>query len=262
MAPAAMLRKRGFQLSISDGRDKEEVMKRLFRLRDGGFAGMPVVSTIIAAIVFGTAFVAPDTVAVYAVRSYDALLHAPGVEVVRSDATDAWVLTSPGGETLTFGGNNGSGANELIVTFDARPFLAAGLDRSRLPAGAGLEGIGASARLVMRYDQGAGTFSDGSDAEPLQALQDLVHNHRTMLGYHAALGHFGLALGGGNMVEWAKDQQANDKDLVFVLDPQPFAEAGVDLSKVEGWVLADVPVMDAQGRKSTARKLLKFYDLL
>jgi len=27
-------------------------------------------------------------------------------------------------------------------------------------------------------------------------------------------------------------------------------------------VLADVPVMDAQGRKSTARKLLKFYNLV
>jgi hypothetical protein len=93
-------------------------------------------------------------------------------------------------------------------------------------------------------------------------MQDLVHNHRAMLGYHTALGHFGLALGGGNMVEWAKDEQANDKDLVFVLDPQAFAEAGVNVNKVEGWVLADVPVMDAQGRTSTVRKLLKFYNLV
>jgi hypothetical protein len=96
----------------------------------------------------------------------------------------------------------------------------------------------------------------------VQALQDLVRNHRTMLGYHAALGHFGLALGGGNMVEWAQDEHANDKDLVFVLNPQPFADAGVDVAKVQGWVLADVAVMDAQGRKSTARKLLKFYNLV
>jgi hypothetical protein len=114
----------------------------------------------------------------------------------------------------------------------------------------------------MRYDKGAGRFSDGADAEPLQAMQDLVHNHRAMLGYHTALGHFGLALGDGNMVEWARDEQANDKDLVFVLNPQTFADAGVDVSKVAGWVLADVPVMDAQGRKSTARKLLKFYNLV
>ena len=220
------------------------------------------VSLVLSAIVLGAAFMAPDTVAVYAVRSFDTLLHSPGVEVARNDVAEAWVLTSPGGETLTFGGNSAAGSNELVVTFDARPFLAAGLDRSALPDGVQLDGAGVSARMVMSYDKGTGTFGDGSDVEPLQALQDLVHNHRAMLGYHTALGHFGLALGGGNMVEWAKDQRSNDKDLVFALNPQPFADAGVDVAHVQGWLLADVPVMDAQGRKSTARKLLKFYNLV
>jgi hypothetical protein len=220
------------------------------------------VSLVLAAVVFGAAFMVPDVVAVYAVRSYDALLHAPGVSVARSDAAGAWVLTSPGVETFTFGGDNATGSNELVVSFDARPFLAAGLNPSLLPAGAQVEGDGASARVVMRYDKGAGTSSNGAESQPAQALQDLVHNHRAMVGYHSALGHFGLMLGGGNMVEWAKDQQGNDKDLVFVLNPQPFADAGVDVANVQGWVLADVPVMDAQGRKSTARKLLRFYNLV
>ncbi|MCX6083817.1 MAG: hypothetical protein NT102_02480 [Caldiserica bacterium] len=220
------------------------------------------VSLVLAAVVFGVAFMAPDTVVVYAVRSYDVLLHAPEVLVARNDTAGAWVLTSPGGETLTFGGDTAAGSNELVVTFDARPFLAAGLDPSLLPEGARVEGDDASARVVMRYDKGTGSFSDGADSQPVQALQDLIRNHRMMLGYHAALGHFGLALGGGNMLEWAQDQHANDKDLVFVLNPQPFADAGVDVANVQGWVLADVPVMDAQGRKSTARKLLKFYNLV
>lgn len=220
------------------------------------------VSLVLAAAVFGAAFMAPDTVEVYAVRSFDALLHAPGVEVARNDTAGAWVLTSPGGETITFGGDNASGSNELVITFDARPFLSAGLNASLLPAGAQVEQDGASARIVMRYDQGAGTFSDGAVFQPLEALRALVHDHRMMLGYHTALGHFGLALGGGNMVEWAQDQQANDKDLVFVLNPETFADAGVDVANVQGWVLADVPVMDAQGRKSTARKLLRFYNLI
>ena len=182
--------------------------------------------------------------------------------VARNDVAAAWVLTSPGVETFTFGGDNAAGSNELVISFDARPFLAAGLNASLLPAGAQVEGDGASARIVMRHDKGAGSFSAGAESQPLQALEDLVHNHRAMAGYHSALGHFGLMLGGGNMVEWAKDQKANDKDLVFVLNPQTFADAGVDVANVQGWVLADVPVMDAQGRKSTARKLLRFYDLV
>jgi hypothetical protein len=220
------------------------------------------VSLVLAAIVFGAALMAPDVVAVHAVQSFDALLHAPGVSVARRDVAGAWVLTSPGVETLTFGGDAPSGSNELVVTFDARPFLAAGLNPSLLPVGAQFNGGGAYASLVMRYEVGTGTFSDAAESQPLQALQDLVHNHRGILSYHAALGHFGLALGGGNMVEWAKDQHANDKDLVFALNPQPFADAGVDVANVQGWVLADVSVMDAQGRKSTARKLLKFYNLV
>ncbi|MCX6063048.1 MAG: hypothetical protein NTV26_02470 [Caldiserica bacterium] len=220
------------------------------------------VSLVLAAVVFGAAFMAPDVVAVYAVQSYDALLHAPGVLVARNDVAAAWVLTSPGVETFTFGGDTPAGSNEMVVSFDARPFLAAGLNPSLLPAGMQVEGDGASARVVMTYDKGTGTFSAGAESQPVQALQDLVHNHRAMVGYHSALGHFGLMLGGGNMIEWAKDQQANDKDLVFVLNPQTFVDAGVDVANVQGWVLADVPVMDAQGRKSTARKLLRFYNLV
>lgn len=219
------------------------------------------VALVLAAVVFGAAFMAPDVVAVYALQSYDALLHAPGVLVARNDVAAAWVLTSPGVETFTFGGDTPAGSNELVVSFDARPFLAAGLNPSLLPAGAQIQGDGASARIVMRYDKGAGSFSADAESEPVRALQDLVHNHRMMLGYHSALGHFGLMLGGGNMIEWAKDQQTNDKDLVFVLNPQTFADAGVDVVNVQGWVLADVPMMDAQGRTSTARKLLRFYNL-
>lgn len=220
------------------------------------------VSLVLAAVAFGAAFAAPDVIAVHAVESFDVLLHAPEVSVARNDKAGAWVLTSPGGETIRFGGDTIAGSNELVVTFDARPFLAAGLDPSLLPAGFLVDAEGAFARVVMQYVVGAGSFSDGAGSQPAQALQDLVRNHRMMLGYHSALGHFGLALGGGNMVEWAGDQQSNDKDLVFVLNPQPLADAGVDVANVQGWVLADVPMMDAQGRAFTARKLLRFYNLV
>jgi hypothetical protein len=53
----------------------------------------------------------------------------------------------------------------------------------------------------------------------------------------------------------------NDKDLVFVLDPKIFLDAGVDPAKVEGWVYAKVPLEDARGRKFEAEKFLKPFDL-
>jgi hypothetical protein len=63
------------------------------------------------------------------------------------------------------------------------------------------------------------------------------------------------------MFEWAKDLSTNDKDIVFVLDPGPFIAAGVDPGRIEGWVFAKVPVMDASGKPVEVDKILKPYDL-
>jgi len=62
------------------------------------------------------------------------------------------------------------------------------------------------------------------------------------------------------MFEWAKDLSTNDKDIVFVLNPEPFLAAGVDPNDVEGWVFAKVPV-DVDGKPAEVDKLLKPFDL-
>jgi hypothetical protein len=63
------------------------------------------------------------------------------------------------------------------------------------------------------------------------------------------------------MLEWARDMSKNDKDLVFVLNPKIFIDAGADPSKIEGWVFDKVTVEDARGRKFDADKFLKPFDL-
>ena len=63
------------------------------------------------------------------------------------------------------------------------------------------------------------------------------------------------------MFEWAKDMGSNDKDIVFVLNPEPFIEAGADPEAIEGWIFGKVKVMDAKGRMIEADKLLKPYNL-
>jgi hypothetical protein len=64
-------------------------------------------------------------------------------------------------------------------------------------------------------------------------------------------------LGDGNLFEWAKDMRTNDKDMVFVLNPDPFIAAGVDPNRVEGWVFAEVTVDDADGKPIQVYKILK-----
>jgi hypothetical protein len=54
----------------------------------------------------------------------------------------------------------------------------------------------------------------------------------------------------------------NDKDIVFVLNPEPFIAAGVDPSKIDGWAFAKVTVDDANGKPVEVDKILKPFNLI
>jgi hypothetical protein len=76
-----------------------------------------------------------------------------------------------------------------------------------------------------------------------------------------------VKLGDGNMFEWAKDMNTNgyddsvqDKDIVFVLNPETLASAGVDPEKVDGWAYAQIPI-EENGKTTEVWKLLKPFDL-
>ena len=73
--------------------------------------------------------------------------------------------------------------------------------------------------------------------------------------------HFGLDLGYGNKLEWAKDFTSNDKDFVFILDPEFLQNAGVLVDQVQGWTYASVEVMDEKGKTVEVMKLLKAFNL-
>jgi hypothetical protein len=56
------------------------------------------------------------------------------------------------------------------------------------------------------------------------------------------------------------DNSVQDKDIVFVLNPEPLIAAGVDPEKVEGWTYAQVPI-EENGKTTQVWKLLKPFDL-
>ncbi|MDR0586735.1 MAG: hypothetical protein LBG26_05805, partial [Treponema sp.] len=89
----------------------------------------------------------------------------------------------------------------------------------------------------------------------------IVNLKREAIGYHMAMDHYGVNLGGGNLFEWAKDMAVNDKDMVFVLDPAPLIAAGVDPARVAGWIFDKVTVDDENGKPVQVDKLLKPFDL-
>ncbi|MDR1148487.1 MAG: hypothetical protein LBK66_07640 [Spirochaetaceae bacterium] len=146
---------------------------------------------------------------------------------------------------------------DVMIEFDAAPFIAAGLSPEKLP-----ENYVFSNGVIktgIKFD-GAKPKSTG-ETGPLAAYEHIVKLHRQLIGYHGALDHYGVNLGGGNLFEWAKDMTTNDKDMVFVLAPAPFAAAGADISQIEGWLFAPVTVDDENGKPVQVDKLLKPFDL-
>jgi len=192
-----------------------------------------------------------DVIATGSAAAFESvLLKIPGGAVPEEDG---FSIGAPDGGSRFILRSDWSGDMDALMEVDAAPFVAAGLDGGRLPGGFALE----DGKLIIGKDLGDGALPG---ATPLELYRALVEKRPDELGYHASLDHFGIALGGG-MFEWAKDMAKNDKDIVFVIDPAPLAEAGLQPDAVEGWVLGQVPTMDKYGAKITVERLLKPFDL-
>jgi hypothetical protein len=214
----------------------------------------------IAVVAALAACAALDVVARTAVTTFQAFLAAvpggPGLEA----STKRFNVVSPGGERFEWSADFSGSGPDFLIAFDVSPFLAAGLQPDRLPPDRYAYDP-ATGRLSLAFDAGTDRFTYSGEPSPMEGFKKIVASHRPIVGYHAALDHYGLALGDGNMFEWAKDLAKNDKDMVFVLNPEPLIAAGVDPAKVQGWAFAKVEVKDANGAKVKVDKFLKPYNL-
>ncbi|MDR2601405.1 MAG: hypothetical protein LBC53_02995 [Spirochaetaceae bacterium] len=194
-----------------------------------------------------------DVVASYSEVSFENILRNLPQTVTQDPQYGAWSLSAPdGGARFLFD------ANYAALRLDASPFIAAGLDPSKAPAGdfSVKDGeIVVEAKLEGEARRGSALSS------PLSGYHEFARLHRGAIGYHAALNHYGVSLGGGFLFEWAKDIESNDKDIVFALNPEPFAAAGADVSNINGWNLSSVTADDENGKPIQADKLLKAFNL-
>lgn len=140
---------------------------------------------------------------------------------------------------------------------DIAPFLAAGLDVTKLPVG-----MVKDDQLIVGTEISDTSFTYEEEITALASYEKLLDQKGELIGYHSSLDHFGIDLSAGNMFEWAKDSRSNDKDMVFVLEPKVLKEAGLDVNAVEGWIYAQVEVMDAKGKMFNVYKLLKPFDII
>lgn len=199
-----------------------------------------------------------DVVGDKSIDSFGKVLDITKEQTGENATYGGWSLTSPDGEAsfIWSKDNSKSQTYDVLLEVNAQPFLDAGLDASKLP-----EGMLAGDKIIVGTDLGSNSPDDKGDETPLASYEQIVENNRDSIKYHTALDHYGVDLMNGNMFEWAKDMTKNDKDIVYVLNPQPFIDAGVDPQKVEGWVFAKVPTMDEKGKEIEVDKLLKPFEL-
>jgi hypothetical protein len=206
-----------------------------------------------------------DVVGRDSVASFEKILSAIPDRVTPDEAKGGWSIEAPS-ETARFIWSENYSATPLydvMLELDARPFIDAGLDISKLPENYTIDGE----MLLVGTDLGDDELTYEGDPAPLAAYEQLVDRYRDAIGYHTALDHYNIDLGGGNLFEWAKDfavnsatKEAQDKDIVFVLNPEPFITAGVDPETVDGWVYAPVTV-DIGGKPAQVYKFLQPFDL-
>ena len=218
-----------------------------------------------------------DVVGKESVASFDAVLKAIPDKVSANTNEDevsfGWSLSAPDDSAWFIWSEDYSATfpYDLMIEFDAQPFLDAGLDPDRLPyeytfyekyffgsSGSNPD----SSRKMLVIGKKLGNDKPNYSGEPtaLAAYEQIVKKYRDSIGYHTQLDHYGVDLGGGNMFEWAKDMSTNDKDIVFVLNPEPLIAAGVDPEAVEGWLFAKVTA-DIDGKPAETDKLLKPFNL-
>lgn len=190
--------------------------------------------------------------------SFKAVLEAVPQSISADDLNGGWSLVAPDGTVRFIWSKDYSKSplHDVMLEFDAKPFLDAGLDTAKLPEGI----VYYEDKLMVGTKLGSDELKYDGEATPAASYDQIVAKYRDSIGYHTALDHFGVKLGGGNMFEWAKAMDTNDKDIVFVLNPKPFISAGVDPDAVEGWVFAKVP-MEEEGKTVEVDKLLKPFNL-
>ncbi len=189
--------------------------------------------------------------------SFEEVLRAMQAKVAADDSFGGWSLQAPDGEARFLWSRDFSKTStDAMLELDAQPFIDAGLDMTKLPA----EMVSGN-KIIIGTDLGDENLTYVGEASPIDSYKKLVKHYRDNITYHTSLDHFGIKLGNGNMFEWAKDMKTNDKDIVFVLNPQPFLDAGVNPDALETWVYAKVETMDESGKKVQVDKFLKPFDV-
>lgn len=189
-----------------------------------------------------------DVIADHAPKALDQLL-AKYPRIIKAEQDGSYRISVDSKTYLLIAKDFAKGNQDIAIQTPLKDFENAGLDKNKLPAGYSISGD----NLILSGDYGNGS---GVQDTPRKAIFQAVAFDRKMLTYHTALDHYGIKLPAGKF-EYAKDEAKNDKDIVFVLAAKPFADLGVKVNEIQGWIFKTMK--DENGKDIDV--LLKPYDM-
>lgn len=224
-----------------------------------------LISIVTLIIAFTAACSSLDVVGQKSITAFDTILQAIPNQVTADEMNGGWSLAAPDNSVrfIWSADYSKSPLHDIMLEMDATPFINAGLDTEKLPDNYTFY----DNKLMVGTKLGNDSLTYNGESTPLASYEQIVNKYRKTVGYHMALDHYNVSLTDGNMFEWAKDLDKNsiteenqDKDIVFVLNPEPLIEAGVNPDEVEGWVYTTVNV-EINGKATDVYKFLKPFNL-
>lgn len=202
-----------------------------------------------------------DLVAKTAITSFDSLVTAIPQKVVFDKNKQGWAVSGlDDKEKIILSKNFDSNNPDIVLEFNAKPFIEAGLDVTKLPA-KNYSYDKTTGNIDIVYELGQDKFGTKAENTVLDTFDEIVKSHRDIIGYHEEGDHYMISLADGNTFSWAKDLSTNKKDLVFALNPKPFVDAGLDTSKIKEWIYTKIPVTDKYGKQEKLDKFVKAFDI-
>ncbi len=222
---------------------------------------------LLAALLLGAAVFsfsgcqATDVVAKVSVTSFDELVKAMPDQVIYDNKNGGWAISGPDSEErLILSKDFSSNYPDMVLEFNAEPFLKAGLEVGKLPKDQYLYDE-TTDKIAMPFEYGQDKFGAVTEKSAIDTFKQIVRTHRNIISYHEEGDHYKIDLGKGNLFAWAKDLNSNKMDLLFILNPKPFIDAGVDTGKIKEWVFTKLPVTDKEGKPAKVDILVKSFML-
>lgn len=195
-----------------------------------------------------------DVIGKDSIRAFRDLIFKTNID--NFETNDSYIIRFTEGEI--FGVSKDFSLTEKDIYFEiaSNEFLNAGLDLNKLPKNYVFNSE--SGNIVISFNIDNNIKSNGGIVE---IFKEIVKKQRKIISYHEELDHYGIDSGNGNVFEWAKDFKTNDKDMVFVLNPEPFINAGLIPENLETWSYIKVRTKDKSGNTIEIYKILKSYDI-